>query len=124
MPLGAPFHTVPKSGCSGLSSPIDVRYACDLRCTGNWEISVFHGLSGGRISSSPNDVLSLVPASGFVPAALAFAAGGSAWDVQHHAAAATANPNDTPRATTTLRGLVMLSSFALNCGVPEPRACR
>src|SRR5439155_26843036 len=48
IPIGAPFHTVPKSGCRRSVRPTEFTNASDRGCTGYAEISVFHGLSAGN----------------------------------------------------------------------------
>jgi hypothetical protein len=47
--MGAPFHTVPKSGCRWSPRPIEFTNVFDCGCTGARDTSVFHGLSGGKI---------------------------------------------------------------------------
>src|SRR4051812_24755042 len=48
MPLGAPFQTVPKSGCSPVVRPMLAIRLVELGSTGSWETSRFQGLSGGN----------------------------------------------------------------------------
>ena len=62
LPIGAPFQTVPKSGCSPLSRPIDAMNWADCGWTGRREMSWFHGLSAGKIATSPKRVLRTGPA--------------------------------------------------------------
>ncbi len=48
MPFGAPFHTVPKSGCSDRVAPQLAINAAELGSTGSAETSRFHALSTGK----------------------------------------------------------------------------
>src|SRR5687767_8176965 len=52
MPIGPPFQNVPKSGWRCSDAPIDATHAVDRSCTGYAEMSVFHGLSAGKIVQS------------------------------------------------------------------------
>src|SRR6187549_528951 len=49
MPIGAPSHSVPKSGCRVSSRPIESMKASLLGCSGYSEMSVFQGLSLGNM---------------------------------------------------------------------------
>jgi len=49
MPIGPPFQNVPKSGWRNRVAPMKLTYVAELACTGYPEMSVFHGLSGGKI---------------------------------------------------------------------------
>ena len=48
IPIGAPFHTVPKSGCRRSVRLTEFTNASERGCTGYAEISIFHGLSAGN----------------------------------------------------------------------------
>src|SRR5690606_4503049 len=48
IPFGAPFHTVPKSGCSTRPAPQLAMSAAELGSTALEEISVFHALLDGN----------------------------------------------------------------------------
>src|SRR6185436_3922102 len=48
MPIGSPFQNVPKSGCRNFVEPMKLTYAAELGSMGYPEMSVFHGLSGGK----------------------------------------------------------------------------
>src|SRR5688572_14122127 len=48
IPIGAPSHTVPKSGWSPVSNPMLAMRASEFGSTGAPDTSVFHGLSGGN----------------------------------------------------------------------------
>src|SRR4051794_3043893 len=48
MPLGAPFQTVPKSGCSPVVRPMLAIRLAEFGSTGSWETSRFQALSVGN----------------------------------------------------------------------------
>src|SRR5688500_19745242 len=49
MPIGPPSQNVPKSGWRFLVAPMKFTYVEEFGWTGYPEMSVFHGLSGGKI---------------------------------------------------------------------------
>src|SRR5512132_3200125 len=54
MPLGAPSHTVPKSGCTFRVEPPQLLMSVvEFGSTGWAEMSVFHGLSAGKTVRDP-----------------------------------------------------------------------
>src|SRR5690606_6912293 len=53
MPIGAPSQVVPKSGCKVVSRPIEATRTSDSGCTGSAEMSVFQGLSSGKMRQAP-----------------------------------------------------------------------
>ena len=58
--MGAPFQTVPKSGCRLVSDPMLAMKFPESGCSGYWEMSVFQALVAGKSrnvtgTSMPND---------------------------------------------------------------------
>src|SRR5882672_5572446 len=48
MPFGLPCHVVPKSGCKTSFGPMLLIKFAEFGSTGRFEMSWFHGLSGGK----------------------------------------------------------------------------
>src|SRR5438552_4075009 len=68
IPFGAPLYSVPKSAWRFVDRPIAAMKASELACTGYFtgsEMSVFHGLSGGKMAQLP---MVGMPASPAAPA--------------------------------------------------------
>src|SRR3954462_8421983 len=81
MPLGAPSHTVPKSGCTRFVAPPQLLISVvEFGSTGCAEMSVFHGLSAGNTRRDPTvpppPVLPPVPPPPFRPSTASVSAPG------------------------------------------------